>query len=131
MSTFGERLTEERKKAGFTQKSFAEALGISPTRLNYWEKDKREPDVFNIKKILELLKNTDSDYLLGVNEIKQASEPVSPDPEARKQAAIQHLMNALSHAGIIDRDGNMSDRDFEFLKGIVLAIRAHFDDDGQ
>lgn len=131
MSTFGERLTEERKKAGFTQKSFAEALGISPTRLNYWEKDKREPDVFNIKKILEILKNTDSDYLLGVNEIKQAPESVSPDPEAKKQAAIQHLMNALSNAGIIDRDGNMSDRDFEFLKGIVLAIRAHFDDDGQ
>ncbi len=66
MSTFGERLRAEREKQGYSQKQFAEALGITPTRLNYWEKDKREPDVLNIKKILDILK-IDSDYLLGID----------------------------------------------------------------
>lgn len=66
MSTFGERLRAEREKQGYSQKQFAEALGITPTRLNYWEKDKREPDVLNIKKILSILK-IDSDYLLGID----------------------------------------------------------------
>lgn len=66
MSTFGERLRTEREKQGYSQKQFAEALGITPTRLNYWEKDKREPDVLNIKKILYILK-IDSDYLLGID----------------------------------------------------------------
>lgn len=66
MTTFGERLRAEREKQGYSQKQFAEALGITPTRLNYWEKDKREPDVLNIKKILDILK-VDSDYLLGID----------------------------------------------------------------
>ena len=66
LSTFGERLRAEREKQGYSQKQFAEALGITPTRLNYWEKDKREPDVLNIKKILGILK-IDSDYLLGID----------------------------------------------------------------
>ena len=66
MESFGQRLKIEREKQGYNQKAFAELLGITPTRLNYWEKDKREPDVLNIKKILSVL-NVDSDYLLGVD----------------------------------------------------------------
>ncbi|MBP3360059.1 MAG: helix-turn-helix transcriptional regulator [Clostridia bacterium] len=63
METFGERLTHYRSKAGYSQKEFAEALGITPTRLNYWEKNKREPDFFFIKKIVEIL-NIEADVLL-------------------------------------------------------------------
>lgn len=65
MSTFGSRLREAREKKGYNQKQFAELLGVTPTRLNYWEKDKREPNVLNIKKILAILK-IDSDYILGI-----------------------------------------------------------------
>lgn len=39
--TFGERLVQLRKEKKISQKDFAAILGISPTRLNYWEKDKR------------------------------------------------------------------------------------------
>ena len=39
-------------------------LGITATRLNYWEKDKREPDVAMIKKISALL-DVSSDWLIG------------------------------------------------------------------
>ena len=62
--TFGERLTRSRIAMGYTQKSFADALDISPTRLNYWEHDKREPDVEWIKKIASVL-NVSTDYLIG------------------------------------------------------------------
>ena len=64
MSVFSERLTEMRKQRGYTQKHLAELLGISPTRLNYWEKGKREPDVVNILEIAKTL-DVSIDYLIG------------------------------------------------------------------
>lgn len=62
--TFGERLIKARENKGYKQNQFAEMLGITATRLNYWEKDKREPDVAMIKKISSLL-NVSSDWLIG------------------------------------------------------------------
>lgn len=56
MKKFGENLTEAREKAGMTQKKLAELLGITPTRLNYWEKSKREPNIEMIQKIAFTLK---------------------------------------------------------------------------
>lgn len=73
MDTFGQRLKTEREKKGFNQKEFAEAIGITPTRLNYWEKDKREPDFPNIRKIIDVL-DCDADYLLGT---KFSKSPVA------------------------------------------------------
>lgn len=64
MSSFGERLKAEREKKGYNQKEFAEIIDVTPTRLNYWEKDKREPDFFNIRKMIEVL-GCDADYLIG------------------------------------------------------------------
>ena len=51
----GKRLVEARERKGYNQKQFAEILGITPTRLNYWEKDKREPNFFMFSKIITLL----------------------------------------------------------------------------
>lgn len=65
MDTFGKRLVAARKKLDITQKELADMLGITPTRLNYWEKDKREPDVHMIKKISKVL-SVDPNYLIGV-----------------------------------------------------------------
>ena len=67
--SFGNRLKQAREGKGYNQKQFAEKLEITATRLNYWEKDKREPDVALIKKIACLL-DVSSDWLIG-NEIKQ------------------------------------------------------------
>lgn len=62
--TFGERLAYFISDAGMTQKQVAEAIGVTPTRLNYWVKDKREPDVFHIKALANALGIT-GDELLG------------------------------------------------------------------
>ena len=64
MATFGERLVRAREKKNLTQKQLAEILEITPTRLNYWEKGKREP---NIEMIGQLAKALDisTDSLIG------------------------------------------------------------------
>ena len=66
--TFGNRLKQARENKGYNQKQFAERLGVTPTRLNYWEKDKREPDVAIIKQIAQILE-VPSDWLIGNNVI--------------------------------------------------------------
>jgi len=62
--SFGTKLKESREEKGYKQNQFADMLGITATRLNYWEKDKREPDVAMIKKISALL-DVSSDWLIG------------------------------------------------------------------
>ncbi len=61
--SFPERLVERRESLGISQKELASRLNITPTRLNYWEKGKREPDVFYIKAIAKELDVT-GDWLL-------------------------------------------------------------------
>lgn len=82
--TFGERLVKSREHIGLNQKQLAEALGISPTRLNYWEKDKREPDVPMIKALARILE-VSADYLIGNEPPKQKTAPSISD-EAMKVA---------------------------------------------
>ena len=53
--TLGERITYYRNAAGLTQKALAEKMEIGTTRLNYWEKDKREPDVKMINRLARAL----------------------------------------------------------------------------
>lgn len=82
MDTFGKRLVKVRKEKNLTQKKLAELLGVTPTRLNYWEKDKRKPDIEMTKKISEVL-NVETDFLIGRNfwtddmyeDYKNASNP--------------------------------------------------------
>lgn len=62
--TLGERIVEIRKERGITQKRLAEMLNITPTRLNYWEKDKRFPPIPMLNKLSEVL-DVDGDYLIG------------------------------------------------------------------
>lgn len=52
---FGENLVFLRKAKGLNQKEFAQALDISPTRLNYWEKGKSLPDLLWAKRMAEVL----------------------------------------------------------------------------
>lgn len=68
MDGFGTRLVKLREKKGLNQRQLAEILNITPTRLNYWEKDKREPDFFMFSKIVKVL-NADANELLGLNQI--------------------------------------------------------------
>ncbi|MDR3013679.1 MAG: helix-turn-helix domain-containing protein [Chitinispirillales bacterium] len=63
--SLGQRIVKYRKKAGFSQKGLAEAAGVTPTALNYYEKGKREPNISIIKNIAKALDIT-GDALLGI-----------------------------------------------------------------
>ena len=99
MSIFSDRLVAARERRGITQRTLADELEITPTRLNYWEKGKREPDVAMIKKLSETL-NVDPNFLIGlddVNFLKTTSEEDHLLSEYRKlndagkQKAIENI----------------------------------------
>ena len=62
--TLGEMIVNRRTQFGLSQRELASRLGITATRLNYWEKDKREPDVEMIKLISNVL-SISADELIG------------------------------------------------------------------
>lgn len=99
--TFGERLVKAREHANLKQNQLAELLGITPSRLNYWEKDKREPDVLMLKKIAQNL-NVSADYLIGNisnEEYSFAEQSLIKKYRLlsnREQAAVDNLINNLS-----------------------------------
>ena len=70
---FGERLIFARERKGLTQKKLSELLEITPTRLNYWEKNKREPNVEMIFKISQIL-DISSDFLIGLESLENINQ---------------------------------------------------------
>lgn len=77
--TFGERLDKSIKESNYTQKELAEKIGVTPVRLNYWVKDKRQPDVLFIKLLANAL-CVSADYLIG-NDIPAALD-LSPEAQS-------------------------------------------------
>lgn len=53
-----------RIKAGYTQDSLAETLGISRSAVSMYENGNREPDIETLERIADLF-HVDMDYLLG------------------------------------------------------------------
>lgn len=97
MNGFGKRLVEARERKGYNQKQFAEILGITPTRLNYWEKDKREPDFFMFSKIITLLEE-DANKLLGIqshaDEGIQMYNQLDDIDQAEIRGEMRHMLKA-------------------------------------
>jgi len=65
MESLGERITHYRKMIGMRQRELAAQTGISASALNYYEKDKREPNVLTLTKLAKVLSIT-GDTLLGI-----------------------------------------------------------------
>ena len=119
--TFGERIVFYRSKKNINQKQLAQILNITPTRLNYWEKDKRQPDVAMIKALSDALE-VSPDVLIG--NVPEDVEPTknSPEPEGSgEQISMDEsnrLFDALVSAGLIRDNISFSDDDRAFLKHI-------------
>lgn len=73
--TLGEKIVSYRENLNLSQKALAERLGITPTRLNYYEKDKRNPDVEMIKLLSDAL-GVSGDDLLGTKWADSNSQEV-------------------------------------------------------
>lgn len=76
----GARLTELRKRAGFSQRELGEKLDVSHYTISAYEKERSEPGD-QIKVRLSELFNVSSDYLLGLID--------TPLPVSRSEVAIK------------------------------------------
>lgn len=67
----------------------ADLLEITPTRLNYWEKGKREPDAAMIKKIAEVLE-VSPNYLLNIKITEETKKeaPIKVDENFSKEEIL-------------------------------------------
>lgn len=63
--SFCDRLKESRCHRGLTQQQLAEQIGVAKSTYNGYEKGSREPDLFKLKKLIEVL-HVDSSWLLDV-----------------------------------------------------------------
>ncbi len=125
--TFGQRLIYYRKQANLLQKELAERAGLTPTALNYYEKDKREPDVAKIKALSEALGISGSE-LLGISNVAKICsdqledknnlnltthevdlvESYRANPEL--QPAVDKLLNIEQKSELVFRAANSTDK---------------------
>lgn len=120
--TLGEKIVYYRDKRGLTQKALAERMGITPTRLNYWEKDKREPDV----KMLNLLCKTleiDPKALLSDEEKEKAP---APSEDSTRAISVEALEAMLIQGGFIRPGEDLSDDDLDFLLSVGRIVETWF-----
>ena len=68
MSKFNIRLKGLRKSRNFSQQSLANALGISKSSINMYERGEREPNFEMLETIADFF-NVDMDYLLGKSDV--------------------------------------------------------------
>lgn len=123
--TLGERIVAIRKEKGITQKDFAEQLGITATRLNYWEKDKRFPPVPMLNLIAECL-DVDSDYLIGRKESPEIKKDPTPVKTRAGEVTAEQIMQAFVSAGFVPAGQDLTDEDLRFLQSIFAAIANWF-----
>lgn len=115
--TFGERLSKCIKDAGYTQKQLADMIGITPVRLNYWIKDKRQPDIPMIKGLASAL-NVSSDYLIG-NSSDGAGSAMDALVEERKLSASDRSLIE----GILSLTPEQREALTAFANSLVSAAR--------
>lgn len=126
--TLGERIVFYREKKGLTQKALAAQMGITATRLNYWEKDKREPDVAMINKLCEVL-GADANVMVGRKEKSPAPSEDSAGENGR--LGRDDVVKVLTSLGFISEGEDLTDSDFLFLEGVINILDAWFEQRSQ
>ena len=112
--TFGEKLRESRKRKGYTQEQTAALLGVAKSTYTGYEKGVREPDLFKIQRLIEIL-GVDSSWLLGIDESGDAVT-------AAEYQAIKKY-RALDARGKAAVDGTLS-REYAACASIAAAADA-------
>ena len=74
LTSFGARLTQRRKAAGYTQLELANEVGVSRRMIAYYEGQSAHPPTTLLPEIAQALKIT-TDELLGATRIKKAAKP--------------------------------------------------------
>ena len=80
----GNNLFQARKKAGLSQESVAEKLGVSRQTISKWETDETVPDIYQSKKLAKLY-NLTLDELIDFDiDIKEIEEIIKNTDEEKE-----------------------------------------------
>lgn len=98
--SFGERITELRKKNGVTQEQLAEKIGVTRQTISKWELDQSTPDLEYIS-ILSDNFNVSTDYLIkgSVDNGVESIEVQKKDAKSKEKTESKNI--ALTIIGII------------------------------
>lgn len=77
-----DKITEERKRNGWSQEELAEKLGVSRQAVSKWESAASVPDLQRVIQLAELF-GVSTDYLLR-DEMEQTEVAVYSNPEAEE-----------------------------------------------
>jgi len=101
-SSLGQRIRYYRKKAGFSQKDLAAAIGMSSNAISHYEKDNREPNILVLMNLAKIL-NITGDALLGLEHPKLVAQN-------RNEYALLHAFRDLKSIG--------QDRALEYISAL-------------
>lgn len=110
--TFWDKLREARKNKGYTQEQIAHLLGIAKSTYTGYEKGVREPDLFKIKRLVEVL-DVDSSWLLGVDD--------SPSSITAAEYQAIKKYRALDERGKMAVDSTLA-REYEISSRNAAAV---------
>ena len=82
----GNNLFQARKKAGLSQESVAEKLGVSRQTISKWETDETIPDIYQSKKLAKLYNLTLDeliDFDIDIKEIEEIIKNTDEEKEAK------------------------------------------------
>ena len=82
----GNNLFQARKKAGLSQETVAEKLGVSRQTVSKWETDETVPDIYQSKKLAKLYNLTLDELIefdIDVKEIEEVIKNTNEEKEAK------------------------------------------------
>lgn len=82
----GNNLFQARKKAGLSQESVAEKLGVSRQTISKWETDETVPDIYQSKKLAKLYNLTLDeliDFDIDIKEIEEIIKNTDEEKESK------------------------------------------------
>lgn len=82
----GNNLFQARKKAGLSQETVAEKLGVSRQTISKWETDETIPDIYQSKKLAKLYKLSLDELIefdVDLKEIEQTIENINEEKESK------------------------------------------------
>ncbi len=119
--TFGDKLREARKNKGYTQEQIAHLLGIAKSTYTGYEKGVREPDLFKIKRLVEVL-DVDSSWLLGVDD--SPSGITAAEYQAIKKYRALDERGKMAVDSTLAREYEISSRNAAVVSDMASTISA-------
>ncbi len=91
---FHEKLTELRKKHGYTQEALAEKLGVTRQAVSRWESGDTTPELFLLRELCTVF-GVSADYLIR-DDMKTDTPPIGePPPTEEKKSASPKKKHSL------------------------------------